>query len=226
MCSHPGYGREWLTETNVLAQSVALAAPGGLQEKGGYSYINVDSYWARKKILGPVMNALEDSDGIPSTRPKASRARRINDVTTLQAADPTKVVDEYGRWKANETRFPRGMQQVSAAVRSRGQKFGLYINPGVAVAAVKQQARIEGTNCTADQIAVKPYVGANRFWDCYKINWTHRCVGVQSCFVNRQDLLERCSSGILGCVPAFGRFSAFLSPGCGSNTASLAPNAS
>ena len=70
MCSRPGYGREWLTETNVLAQSVALAAPGGLQEKGGYSYINVDSYWARKKILGPVMNALEDSDGIPSTRPK------------------------------------------------------------------------------------------------------------------------------------------------------------
>eukprot|EP01051_Picozoa_sp_SAG22_P013826 SAG22_NODE_1597_length_4035_cov_2.376270_2_plen_80_part_00 len=55
-------------------------------------------------------------------------------------------VDEYGRWTTNLTRFPAGMASVAAAVRARGQKFGLYINPGVAVAAVKYKTMVEGTN--------------------------------------------------------------------------------
>lgn len=66
----------------------------------------------------------------------------------------------YGRWTANLTRFPGGMGPVAAAVHGRGQRFGLYVNPGVAVAAVKTRSPIEGTNCTAADIAIQPYVHA------------------------------------------------------------------
>lgn len=67
------------------------------------------------------------------------------------------------------------MAAVSDVIRSRGQKFGLYVNPGVAVAAVKQKTKVEGTNCTADQIALYDANGepvrGNPFGDCYAIDW-------------------------------------------------------
>ena len=56
-------------------------------------------------------------------------------------------------------------------------------------AAVKQRSPIQGTNCTADLIALRDpksstgYVRANPFGDGYAINWSHRCAKayVQSC---------------------------------------------
>lgn len=96
-------------------------------------------------------------------------------VDSFWAADPTEQVDQFGRWTHNTTRFPSGLAAVAAAVHARGQKFGLYLNPGVAVAAVKQKTPIEGTNCTADQIAVTPRTGASVFGDCYAIDWSHSC---------------------------------------------------
>jgi hypothetical protein len=130
------YGREWLTQTNVLAQSAALATSP--LAAAGYDHILIDSFWA---------------------------------------ADPTQVVDPYGRWDVNSTRFPGGIRAVADAVHARGQKLGIYVNPGVAVAAVKQATPIEGgiDGCTAADIAVTPWTGGNTFWDCYSINWTHPC---------------------------------------------------
>ena len=92
---HPPYGKEWLNEANVLAQSAALASTG-LQANGGFDHLNIDSFWS---------------------------------------FDPTKRVDEYGRWAANTTRFPRGMRAVADAVHARGQKFGREPPPAAASAA-------------------------------------------------------------------------------------------
>ena len=75
-------------------------------------------------------------------------------IDSFWAADPTKVVDGFGRWSPNNTRFPGGIAKVSRAVKSMGLRFGLYINPGVAVAAVKKATPIENTTCTAADIAV------------------------------------------------------------------------
>jgi alpha-galactosidase len=134
---HPVYGREWLTASNVLAQSEALAATPALGA-AGFVYINIDSFWA---------------------------------------ADPTQVVDEWGRWTHNTTRFPQGMRAIADAVHARGQKLGLYLNPGVAVAAAKQATPVRnGTGgCTGADIAVKPFTGGNTFWDAYKMNYSHPC---------------------------------------------------
>lgn len=135
-----GYGREFLTEASVIAQSDALAS-SPLQaawdaDAPGRSTIAVDSFWA---------------------------------------ADPTQVTDAAGRWTHNTTRFPNGMAAVAAHVHANGQLFGLYLNPGVAVNAVKAGKPIEGCAGTAADIALLPHTGGNTFWDCYAINWTHPC---------------------------------------------------
>jgi hypothetical protein len=96
-------------------------------------------------------------------------------VDSFWASDPTQDVDAYGRWTYNTTRFPNGIRAIADAVHARGQKFGIYLNPGVAVAAVKQATPIEGTNCTAADIAETPWTGGNVFWDTYKINFSSPC---------------------------------------------------
>jgi alpha-galactosidase len=130
------YGREWLNETHVLAQSAALAASP--LAAAGFAYVLVDSFWA---------------------------------------ADPTRVVDAWGRWTPNATRFPSGMRALADAVHARGQRLGLYINPGVPPAAVHAATPVLGGagNCTAADIVVQPVTGANQFWDGYKMNYSHPC---------------------------------------------------
>eukprot|EP01048_Picozoa_sp_COSAG05_P012153 COSAG05_NODE_1197_length_5557_cov_6.456761_3_plen_472_part_00 len=100
-------------------------------------------------------------------------------IDSFWSYNPTQAVDQYGRWATNATRFPDGMANISAFVHANGQKFGLYMNPGVAVAAVKFKTPVEGTNCTADQIALRGesdnFVRGNPFGDGYAIDWSHRC---------------------------------------------------
>ena len=132
------YGRAWLNESNVLAQSDALAA-SPLQRSWPAPYINIDSFWAM---------------------------------------DPTAVdgVDAYGRWTHDVGRFPNGMKAVGDHVHANGQKYGLYLNPGVAVAAVKAKSPIANqTGCTAADIAWQPLTRGNTFGDTYRVNFSHRC---------------------------------------------------
>ena len=135
-----GYGREFLTETSVLAQSDALAASPLQRAWGaGRTTLAVDSFWA---------------------------------------ADPTQAVDGFGRWTWNTTRFPSGAAAVSARARANGQRLGLYLNPGVAVAAVNQATPVlngPGGSCTAADIAWQPVSPGNRFWDTRRINFSHPC---------------------------------------------------
>ena len=59
--------------------------------------------------------------------------------------DPAQHVDGYGRWVTDPSKFPHGMAAVAAYVHSLGLKFGLYMTPGVPVAAYNQNTPIEGT---------------------------------------------------------------------------------
>mmetsp|Transcript_34366 Transcript_34366/g.110390 ORF Transcript_34366/g.110390 Transcript_34366/m.110390 type:complete len:208 (+) Transcript_34366:139-762(+) len=89
----PGYGPEWLTASNVDAQSAALART---LQPHGFDHVDVDSLWA---------------------------------------ADAVHHVDLHGRWTHNATRFPEGMRRLADTLHSRGQKLGLYLNPGLPKAA-------------------------------------------------------------------------------------------
>jgi hypothetical protein len=67
--------------------------------------------------------------------------------------DPRVTVDTYGRWVPDPTTFPDGMAALAAYIHSLGLKFGMYITPGIPVAAVNANTPIEGTHYTAKDIA-------------------------------------------------------------------------
>jgi hypothetical protein len=67
--------------------------------------------------------------------------------------DPRVTVDTYGRWVPDPTTFPDGMAALAAYIHSLGLKFGMYITPGIPVAAVNANTPIEGTRYSAKDIA-------------------------------------------------------------------------
>jgi hypothetical protein len=67
--------------------------------------------------------------------------------------DPRVTVDTYGRWVPDPTTFPDGMAALAAYIHSLGLKFGMYITPGIPVAAVNANTPIKGTRYSAKDIA-------------------------------------------------------------------------
>jgi len=96
-------------------------------------------------------------------------------IDSFWANDPTQNVDNYGRWEVNTGRFPNGFVDVANHVHANGQKVGIYLNPGIAKAAVDKNVPIESTSCHAKDIVVTPMTKGNTFGDTYLINFTHPC---------------------------------------------------
>jgi len=69
--------------------------------------------------------------------------------------DPRTTVDQYGRWVADTTKFPSGMAALGKYIHNLGLKFGMYVTPGIPVAAVNQNTKIKGTKYHAQDIADK-----------------------------------------------------------------------
>jgi len=82
--------------------------------------------------------------------------------------DPSKTVDQYGRWAVNTSRFPNGLSGLASYVHSLGLKFGAYLTPGIPVAAVNQNTPIEGTIYYAKDIA-----DTTKFERNYNDNYNH-----------------------------------------------------
>ena len=66
--------------------------------------------------------------------------------------NPATTVDKYGRWVADPSKFPDGIAAVAKYVHSLGEKFGIYVTPGIPVAAYNQNTPIEGTSYHARDI--------------------------------------------------------------------------
>lgn len=67
--------------------------------------------------------------------------------------NPETTVDAYGRWTVDTSIYPSGIPALAAYVHSLGLRFGLYVTPGIPVAAVAQNTPIEGTVYHAQDIA-------------------------------------------------------------------------
>ncbi len=67
--------------------------------------------------------------------------------------NPGTTVDQYGRWKINPAQFPNGIAGIANYVHSLGLKFGIYVTPGIPVAAVNQNTPIQGTSYHARDAA-------------------------------------------------------------------------
>ncbi len=68
-------------------------------------------------------------------------------------------VDDYGRFVIDVTKFPSqgdtdGIKVLADYIHGLGMKFGIYMTPGISSQAVVKKTAIEGTQYTADQIAV------------------------------------------------------------------------
>jgi alpha-galactosidase len=66
--------------------------------------------------------------------------------------NPATTVDSGGRWAIDPARFPHGMAAVANYVHGLGEKFGMYLTPGIPVAAYQQNTAIEGTTWHARDI--------------------------------------------------------------------------
>ncbi|HYY26713.1 MAG TPA: alpha-galactosidase [Chthoniobacterales bacterium] len=67
--------------------------------------------------------------------------------------DPRATVDAYGRWVPDPSKFPDGMAALADYIHGLGLKFGMYVTPGIPVAAVNQNTPIEGTKYFAKDVA-------------------------------------------------------------------------
>ena len=61
-------------------------------------------------------------------------------------ADPSTTVDSYGRFEAKASIFPDGIPAVATYVHQLGEKLGIYIIPGIPVAAYNANLPIPNTS--------------------------------------------------------------------------------
>ncbi len=66
--------------------------------------------------------------------------------------NPATTVDTYGRWVTSPSAFPDGMANLGSYIHGLGEKFGMYLTPGIPVAAYDQNTPIEGTSFHARDI--------------------------------------------------------------------------
>jgi alpha-galactosidase len=85
-------------------------------------------------------------------------------------------MDEYGRPVPSETLYPNGLQDVIDHVHANGQKFGLYLIPGLSPQAYEQDLPIFGAEeCSTRDIAVQPLQQAD-YWDLgYRMDFSNPC---------------------------------------------------
>jgi len=66
--------------------------------------------------------------------------------------NPGTSVDQYGRWAVDTSKFPSGMKALGDYIHGLGEKFGMYVTPGIPVAAYNQNTPIQGTSFHARDI--------------------------------------------------------------------------
>mmetsp|Transcript_9162 Transcript_9162/g.27076 ORF Transcript_9162/g.27076 Transcript_9162/m.27076 type:complete len:363 (+) Transcript_9162:840-1928(+) len=68
------------------------------------------------------------------------------------------------------------MRRLADTLHSRGQKLGLYLNPGLPKAAVRAASPVlDSPGCTAAAAAARPLRPANRFGNAFALNWSSPC---------------------------------------------------
>ncbi|WP_329577195.1 alpha-galactosidase [Kitasatospora sp. NBC_01250] len=80
-----------------------------------------------------------------STSGLVAHGYRYVNIDDFYYLDPTTTVDANGRWVTDPAKFPDGMGAVGAYVHNLHEQFGMYLTPGIPVAAYNQNTPIQGT---------------------------------------------------------------------------------
>jgi hypothetical protein len=83
--------------------------------------------------------------------------------------------DANGIPNADKDRFPSGMQSLSDYVHGKDLKLGLYGAAGLEKEVYDKNAPILGTDCHAQDIAVKPLTPTNKWGGSWKIDYSNPC---------------------------------------------------
>ena len=84
--------------------------------------------------------------------------------------------DGNGRPKPSATLYPQGLRKVIDHVHANGQKFGLYLIPGVGPEVYKAALPIAGApGCTTHDIAAQPLKPADYWGIGYKMDFSNPC---------------------------------------------------
>ncbi|WP_138750820.1 glycoside hydrolase family 27 protein [Paenibacillus sinopodophylli] len=85
-------------------------------------------------------------------------------------------IDGYGRPVPSSTLYPGGFTALINYVHANGQKFGLYMIPGISPQAYNADLPIYGApGCSMQDIAVQPLTTGD-YWNLgYKINFSNPC---------------------------------------------------
>lgn len=85
-------------------------------------------------------------------------------------------IDEYGRPVPSERLYPNGLQEVIDHVHANGQKFGLYLIPGLSPQAYELDLPIFGAaECSTRDIAAQPLQQAD-YWNLgYRMDFSNPC---------------------------------------------------
>lgn len=133
--------------TNIRSATAAFPTYNGLAQKpllgwSSWSFLRQDPTEAR---------LMAQADALSQTL-KAHGYTYIN-LDDFWYLNPSTTVDNYGRWAVDTSRFPHGISGIATYIHSLGLNFGIYVTPGIPVAAVKQNTLIEGTSYHARDIA-------------------------------------------------------------------------
>lgn len=85
-------------------------------------------------------------------------------------------VDANGRPKPSATLYPQGLQKVIDRVHANGQKFGVYMIPGITPDVYNASLPIAGApGCTTHDIAAQPLRPSDYWHIGYKIDFSNPC---------------------------------------------------
>ncbi|MFI9273072.1 alpha-galactosidase [Kitasatospora sp. NPDC052896] len=121
------------------ANGVALSPPMGWSS---WSYLRQN----------PTEANIEAEAKALSTSGLLSHGYQYVNIDDFWYLNPSTTVDSYGRWATDPSRFPDGMGAVGSYVHGLGEKFGMYLTPGIPVAAYNQNTPIAGTSFHARDI--------------------------------------------------------------------------
>lgn len=83
--------------------------------------------------------------------------------------------DRFGRQVPDPVRFPGGIAGVADHVHRNGQRLGIYVVAGLPKEVYEADGPIEGTECTARDIAEQPLRPTNGWRDHWAVDWSNPC---------------------------------------------------
>ncbi|HEV2633651.1 MAG TPA: ricin-type beta-trefoil lectin domain protein [Actinocrinis sp.] len=136
----------------LVGLGAATAAPALAEANGtGTTPPMGWSSWSSVRY-NPTESDIEAQAKAMSTSGLLSHGYDYVNIDDFYYLNPGTTVDSYGRWVVDSGKFPDGMASVGSYVHGLGEKFGMYLTPGIPVAAYNQNTPIQGTSFHARDI--------------------------------------------------------------------------